>query len=1169
MRFAIRSLAAPWRTALVFATALTLGLSAGKAADYYVDNTGGSDANAGISAGAAWQTLAKVSATTFQAGDRILFKAGGSWTGRVELKGDGSAGSPIVVDQYGTGAKPFINGGGYESAVLLYNVSYWELNNLEIINDGGPTLGFTAGSSTVAASALNRYGVYVLSKANPVRYHIYFRNLYIHNIFPETCTSQTTTDPVTGVTTTTDPEGHGIWMLTSGKLKDTYYDDVLVESCQFSYLYKYGLLISRQQARNPGFEFHKNVVIRGNTFTQTGSSGFQTGYCDGVLVENNVTDDSGSNADPRMFMTHGSGYWPWNCKNVLIQDNQFKNAHGNIDSTGMHVDYGCTNVIVQYNLSYNNEGGFIEILGDTDNIIFRYNVSINDGWRTSSTQTGKLIWLSGYAWTGTAFGNIPPKNCQIYNNTMYVQPGLTNHININAGSVNTSITNNLFIIAGTTIYDNNAGTNPGNFGRNLWYGNRPVGLPASATDILADPQVVNAGGTNAEDYRLKLTSPAIGAGAAVANNGGLDYWGTTLPAGAPCMGATEQIMSQRNLTVTSPYGTPTPNGTTAFGYGALVNASANSPLVTSSGSFLATGYTGTGSAGNGTGATTSFYITSNSTLDWLWQASYAVTASIAAGSGSISPVGTTYVPQGGSQLFSFTAAPGFVVSDVKVNGISVGAVAQYTFTNVSAPQTLAVSFAYSPILIDHTFNEGTNTLNGTPVDGGTLKAANPSMSWVADSGTLIKANGVITAASPATNRAAYIPLGDLMANGNIYELTVSLTRPTSGTWVGAGFFDSATPTVTSHMDLNLAAGTAWFLWRASNDRAEGNIGLKYDVDTGYDVFGSASPYTHTATPVTASSQIFTVRMDLSAANGTNNWGNMTVYQGNSSNGTVIGGLTNVPFNSFQRFRAVGFSTKDADGSISSLKLAQIVPVISIAATTANASEPAALGGTATSGTFTLTRSVLTTGTTTVSLSLSGTAANGMDYAPVANTLTFAPGETTKIVTITPLSDTLVEGSETVVATIGSGTGYTIGSPSSAAVIIADVPPPYEAWISTYTFAPGANKTATGDPDGDSLANLIEYALGLNPSVASANPVTFSQVNVSGSTYLQLSVSRNPAVTNVTIEGISTSTLGDPAAWSTGTTVIVTNTSSVFTVRDNQPIESGTRRFLRLRFTLQP
>ena len=1151
-----------WRKAAALVVCLAAVTSTVAAVDYYVDDTGGSDTNTGTSAGAAWQTLAKFSATIFQPGDRIFFKAGGSWTGRVELKGDGNAANPIIVNQYGTGNKPLINGGGYEEAVLLYNVSYWELNNLEIINDGGPTLGFTAGSSTVAASAFNRFGVYIYSTTVGVQTHIYLRNLNVHNIFPETYKSVTTN----GVTT--DPVSHGVWFLAKSKSYDTHFQDVLVENCQFSYTYKYGLLIS--WSNNSNLFNHQNVVIRGNTFTHTGSSGLQTGFCDGVLVENNVTDDTGSSLDPRMFQTHGTGYWPWNCKNVVIQHNQFKNAHGDIDSCGMHVDYSCSNITVQYNLSYNNEGGFIEILGDTDNIIYRYNVSINDGWRTSTTQTGKLIWLSGYAWDPSIsnFGNIPPKNCQIYNNTMYVQPGLTNHININAGSVNTYVANNIFVIAGTTIYDNNAGTNPGNFGRNLWYGNRPTGLPASATDILADPQVVNAGGTNAEDYRLKLTSPAIGAGAVVANNGGLDYWGTTLPAGAPCMGATEQIMSQRNLIVTSPYGTPTPNGTTVFGYGALVNASANSPLVTSSGAFLATGYTGTGSTGNGTGATTSFYITSNSTLDWLWQVSYAVTASVAAGSGSISPVGTTYVPQGGSQLFSFTAAPGFVVSDVKVNGISVGAVSQYVFTNVTAPQTLAVSFAYSPILIDHTFNEGTGTLNGTPVDAGTLRAGNSMLAWVADSGTVITANGAITASTSAVNRAAYIPLGSSIVNGNIYELTVTLTKPT-GTWVGAGFFDSSTPDVTKPMDLAAAAGTGWFLWRGATGGVEGNIGLQYDVDTGYDVFGSASPYSHTSTIVSASSQTFTIRLDLSAANGTNNWGNMTVYQGNSSTGTVIGGLSNVAFTSAQHFRAVGFSAKSGNGSISSLKLAQIVPAITIAATTPNASEPATPGGMATSGTFTLTRSVLTTGTTTVSLAISGSATNGSDYTTIANTLTFAPGETTKTITITPLNDSLVEGGETVIATIGSGAGYTIGSPSSATVTIADVPPPYEAWISNYNFAPGADKTATGDPDGDGVANLIEYALGLNPTLVSANPVTFSQVNVNGSTYLQLSVNRNPAVTNVTIEGLSAGTLSSSTVWSTSDTVIVTDTPSVFTVRDNVPVSTTGKRFLRLRFTLLP
>jgi hypothetical protein len=41
------------------------------------------------------------------------------------------------------------------------------------------------------------------------------------------------------------------------------------------------------------------------------------------------------------------------------------------------------------------------------------------------------------------------------------------------------------------------------------------------------------------------------------------------------------------------------------------------------------------------------------------------------------------------------------------------------------------------------------------------------------------------------------------------------------------------------------------------------------------------------------------------------------------------------------------------------------------------------------------------------------------------------------VTISPLQDPTVEGSETVVLTIGPGSNYVIGSPSSATVTIAD------------------------------------------------------------------------------------------------------------------------------------
>ena len=52
----------------------------GSGTTYYVDSAGGDDAASGTSADAAWRTLANVNATVFEPGDRILLKAGSSWS---------------------------------------------------------------------------------------------------------------------------------------------------------------------------------------------------------------------------------------------------------------------------------------------------------------------------------------------------------------------------------------------------------------------------------------------------------------------------------------------------------------------------------------------------------------------------------------------------------------------------------------------------------------------------------------------------------------------------------------------------------------------------------------------------------------------------------------------------------------------------------------------------------------------------------------------------------------------------------------------------------------------------------------------------------------------------------------------------------------------------------
>lgn len=61
--------------------------------------------------------------------------------------------------------------------------------------------------------------------------------------------------------------------------------------------------------------------------------------------------------------------------------------------------------------------------------------------------------------------------------------------------------------------------------------------------------------------------------------------------------------------------------------------------------------------------------------------------------GSVTPSGSISVPNGGSQVFDFTPNAGYRVSNVTVDGQSVGAPPNYTFSAVSQNHSLSVTFA--------------------------------------------------------------------------------------------------------------------------------------------------------------------------------------------------------------------------------------------------------------------------------------------------------------------------------------------------------------------------------------------------------------------------------------------------------------------------------------------
>ena len=106
--------------------------------------------------------------------------------------------------------------------------------------------------------------------------------------------------------------------------------------------------------------------------------------------------------------------------------------------------------------------------------------------------------------------------------------------------------------------------------------------------------------------------------------------------------------------------------------------------------------------------------------------------------------------------------------------------------------------------------------------------------------------------------------------------------------------------------------------------------------------------------------------------------------------------------------------------------------VSVAATDASAAEAGQ-----NTGTFTFTRTGDVAAALNVNIAMSGSATNGTDYNTIAGNVAFAAGQATTVATITPIDDSAVDGSESVVVTIATGTGYVVGSPSSATITIAD------------------------------------------------------------------------------------------------------------------------------------
>jgi hypothetical protein len=469
--------------------------------NYYLSSNDGNDGNSGLSMDKAWKSLSKISSQILHSGDSVFFKSGETFPGQLNITGSGTENKVIYFGRYGSGNKPVLNGaitenGAYLSTIFINNQEYIEIAGLEITNNRLiPRLNV---SDDLA------YGIYVFNNGITTMHHYRFHDLNIHDVYSIATNASFNDIRVAGIAFQSSRNTK------IGEEKNIH--DVIVEDCYIARTTRFGITTGHgggdTGVGNDSINRNMNVIFRNNHFYQTGGSCILPSGTYNGLVENNIFEHPGSDVDPRMAK-RGSAVWYFNCRNVISQYNKAYHVRGEGDSYGQHIDYGNKNIILQYNYSEDSEGGFCEILGNNVNSVYRFNVSVNDGFRVNA---GNTLWVSDYA------GSVKIKSDSsfIYNNSIYTDANITPDISI--VGMNTFVYNNIFCATGISQIGEKVSITiaPGSqfyMSNNLFYGN--VSSNFSNLDIhpvFGNPVYTKPGDLNIEAYRLGKDSKALNAG---------------------------------------------------------------------------------------------------------------------------------------------------------------------------------------------------------------------------------------------------------------------------------------------------------------------------------------------------------------------------------------------------------------------------------------------------------------------------------------------------------------------------------------------------------------------------------------------------------------------------------------------------------------------------------
>ncbi|MFI7006617.1 right-handed parallel beta-helix repeat-containing protein [Streptomyces sp. NPDC050145] len=502
--------------ALVCAAQLTFAAPASAApTTLYVDCSAATNGT-GTQA-APLNSMPAVNALTVGAGDSVLFKRGTTCKGQLYARWSGTADSPVTYGSYGSGNAAHIDANGNYAAVWLKNASHVTVQDLELT---------APGDNTTA-----RRGVWAQAVDSGDLSGVTLQRLNIHDVrgvLPATTGGTVSNGKYAGAS-------GGVIVEALGSTTPSAFTGIRIRENTITSVDRAGIYFWSNWCRrsdlvsfwssycSSGWHPHTGTVVEDNHLSDVGGDGVVIKTSSDAVVQHNTLAGFNERAG-----SPNAGMWTANSDDVTFQYNEASGGNSTKDGQGYDVDHSTNRVTFQYNVSHDNDGGFMllcpygaDVPGNSKDFVVRYNLSVNDHGRTFQVCSGGLV------------------RGRIYNNTIQLPEDAGHQVVTESatkdGALDVAFTNNLLRGASAGSYIWTLNDSAFRIDHNLIYS---AAVPPTGTNTLTSaPQLASPSTTSSDpdDFKLLTTSPALSAGAPVTANGGSDFFGTT-PADPPSIG---------------------------------------------------------------------------------------------------------------------------------------------------------------------------------------------------------------------------------------------------------------------------------------------------------------------------------------------------------------------------------------------------------------------------------------------------------------------------------------------------------------------------------------------------------------------------------------------------------------------------------------------------------